>query len=347
MEDAQQVQIDIFNIHKTNIAYFRRPVKCKSHLRYGCPHSNLTGDPSMTTFSHFNRRDMIKMAAGVGAVSAAFATTGRVARAASHTATPMAGMITIHKLGPVTLHSYTAPEVSALVNTHIVETANELHLIDAQFAQGFAAEARAYADSLGKPIAGLYLSHAHPDHILGASQFADVPFTTSDAVLADAQASEGLYATRKEQFGDSTDLYIPTGGLATGATSWDGVAVEVAQVTDAEAENTLTFHFPEAGLTIAQDLLYASAHAFPLGNTPNWIAALEGIRGTEGLKVVAAGHGLPASPGAVDDAIAYLKFQNEVIANSADADTAVAAIAQAYPGYGAADLLAFVNYRFQ
>lgn len=299
------------------------------------------------TNSTLNRRDMIKMAAGVGAISTAFATTGRVAQAASHTATPTAGMVTVHKLGAVTLHSYTAPEASAMVNTHIVETANALHIIDAQFVQNFAAEARAYADSLGKPIAQLYLSHAHPDHILGASQFADVPFLTTDAVLADAEGSSGMYAGRKEQLGDTTELYMPAGGLATGTASWDGVAVEIAEIKDAEAANTLTFHFPEAGLIVAQDLLYASAHAFPLGNTANWISALETIRDTEGLKVIGAGHGLPASPGAVDDAISYLNFQNDVISNSADAETAIAAMSDAYPGYGGNDLLSFVNFRFQ
>ncbi|MDJ0858844.1 MAG: MBL fold metallo-hydrolase [Dinoroseobacter sp.] len=299
------------------------------------------------TNSIFTRRDMIKMAASVGAISASFATTGRIASAASHKATPAAGMVTVHKLGAVTLHSYTAPEASAMVNTHIVETARELHVIDAQFIQDYAIEARAYADSLGKPIKQLYLSHAHPDHILGASQFADVPFVTTDAVLTDVEASSAMYAGRKEQFGDTTALYLPSGGLATGAAMWDGVAVEISEIKDAEAANTLTFHFPDAGLIVAQDLLYASAHAFPLGNTPNWIAALEGIRDTEGVKIIGAGHGLPASLGAVDDAISYLNFQNDVISNSADAEAAVAAIREAYPGYGAAGLLNFVNYRFQ
>lgn len=299
------------------------------------------------TKATLKRRDMIKMAAGVGAISTAFATTGRVAQAQSRSTTPTAGMVSVHKLGAVTLHSYTAPEASAMVNTHIVETANELHVIDAQFVQSFAAEARAFAESLGKPIAQLYLSHSHPDHILGASQFADVPFVTTDAVFADAQGSVGMYASRKEKLGDTTDLYMPQGGLATGVANWDGVAVEIAEVKDAEAANTLTFHFPEAGLIIAQDLLYASVHAFPLGNTPKWITALERIRDTDGLKVIGAGHGLLATPGAVDDAISYLNFQSKVISSSGDAETAVAALSDAYPGYGGRDLLGFVNFRFQ
>jgi len=299
------------------------------------------------THSKFSRRDTIKLAAGLGAISATFASTGHIAQAASHTATPLAGLVTVHKLGAVTLHSYTAPEASAMVNTHIIETDTALHIIDAQFVQAFAGEARAYADSLGKPIAKLYLSHSHPDHILGASQFADVPFQTTDAVLADVEGSAGMYAGRKDQLGDATELYAPEGGLALGTQSWDGVAVEVAEIKDAEAANTLTFHFPEAGLTIAQDLLYAQAHAFPLGNTPNWIAALEDIRATEGLKVIGAGHGLPAGPGAVDDAIAYLTFQAEVIGASDTAEAAIAALEEAYPGYQGKDLLNFVAVRFQ
>ncbi|MEM6986554.1 MAG: MBL fold metallo-hydrolase [Pseudomonadota bacterium] len=299
------------------------------------------------TQSRFTRRDMIKLAAGAGAISATFATTGHIARAASHAATPMQGSLTIHKLGPVTLHSFTAPEASAIVNTHIIETANELHIIDAQFLQNFASEARAYADSLGKPIKQLYLSHYHPDHLLGASQFSDVPFMTSDKVRSDVDANQGMYASRKERFGDTTELYVPEGGLALGDSSWDGVAVSIAEVADAEADHTLTFHFPEAGLMIVQDLLYANAHAFPLGNADNWVAALKDMSQTEGLKVLGAGHGLPAAPGAIDDAIKYLSFQNEVIGSSADAETAIAALTEAYPGYGGAALLNFVNFRFQ
>ncbi|MEM9602438.1 MAG: MBL fold metallo-hydrolase [Pseudomonadota bacterium] len=295
-----------------------------------------------------NRRELIKLAAGAGVISATFATTGHVARAASHATTPMQGMLTIHKLGPVTLHSYTAPAASAHVNTHIVETDSALHLVDAQFMPAFAAEARAYADSLGKPIAGVYLSHAHPDHVLGASQFADVPFLTSDNVRADVEESTGMYAGRKEQMGDTTELVLPDGGLALGDTDWDGVAVTINEIADAEAAHTLTFHVPEAGLVIAQDLLYANVHAFPLpANADNWVAALRELGGTEGLKVIGAGHGLPAAPGVVDDAIAYLTLQQQTIADSADAATAIAAMTEAYPSYGGTGLLNFINYRFQ
>lgn len=293
-----------------------------------------------------SRRNMIKLAATAGAISTGFAFSGQTARAESQRSTPMQGSVTIHKLGPVTLHSYMAAEASAVVTTQIIETANELHIIDVQFLQSFAAEARAYANSLGKPVRQVILSHAHPDHLLGGAQFADLPFLTSDAVLGDVQASQGMYADRKQQFGDETALYLPQGGLQLGATQWDGVDVTIAEVKEAEAANTLTFHFPEAGLMIAQDLLYANAHAFPLGQAGNWIAALEELREKEGIQVIGAGHGLPAARGALDDAIAYLAFQEKVISASADGKDAIDALTAAYPGYGAEGLLDFVNYRY-
>lgn len=295
-----------------------------------------------------SRRDLARLAVGAGVVTAAFATTGRVARADAHATTPARGIVTTHRLGAVTLHNYVAPEASSWVNTHVIETANELHVIDTQMIQGFAAEARAFVDSLGKPIRRVYLSHAHHDHLFGATQFADADFVTSDAVLEEANGflDSGGYAQRKSRLGDTTAVRMPDGGLATGTTTWDGVEIVISEVTDCEAKSALLFHVPEAGLMIAQDLLYASVHAFPTGNHPNWIAALRTLGATEGLRVVGAGHGLPAAPGAIDDAIAYLTFREEVIGASADADSAIAAIDAAYPAYGAKTLLSFVRLRF-
>ncbi|MEO0681745.1 MAG: MBL fold metallo-hydrolase [Pseudomonadota bacterium] len=293
-----------------------------------------------------DRRRLLHAAAGAGLVSGAFAGAGRIARADGQVAA-LQGLVTIHRLGPVTLHAYRAPEASAAVTTHIVETAGALHIVDAQFLQVFAAEARAYAETLGKPIAAVYLSHAHPDHLLGAPQFAGAPFLTSANVRADAEGAAQIYAARKQALGDDTDLILPAGELSLGAQDWDGVAVEIAEVADAESPHALTFHLPEAGLMIAQDLLYASAHAYPLGDVPNWIAALEAIRATEGLRVVAAGHGLPAAPGALTDAIGYLTLQQQVLAEADTAEAAVAALKAAYPGYSAERLLGFVGRRFQ
>ena len=62
------------------------------------------------------------------------------------------------------------------------------------------------------------------------------------------------------------------------------------------------------------------------------------VGGTEGLRVIGAGHGLPAAPGAITDAIAYLNFQAQVFQDQATPEDAVAALTNAYPGYGAVAL---------
>src|SRR6266496_4235330 len=69
--------------------------------------------------------------------------------------------------------------------THIIESKSKLVLVDGQFLVPYARKFRDYADSLGKPIERLYLSHRHPDHWFGlGTAFGDVaihalPETTS------------------------------------------------------------------------------------------------------------------------------------------------------------------------
>ncbi len=59
--------------------------------------------------------------------------------------------------------------------THIIEGKTKLVLVDGQFLVPYARKFRDYADSLGKPIERLYLSHRHPDHWFGlGTAFSDI-----------------------------------------------------------------------------------------------------------------------------------------------------------------------------
>lgn len=288
------------------------------------------------------RRSLIIGAASAGIFGANFA-VGRNASASDSSNTPQGGLISTYKLGPVTLHCYMAPSASAVVTTQIIETPNQLHVIDTQFIQGLAMEARAYIDSLGKPVAGVYLSHWHPDHLLGAYQFADLPFITTADVRADCVKYKETFVKRKSQFGDTSPLVLPAGTLSTGEQDWDGFRVLVSQINDCESEHTLTFHLPEIGLMIVQDLMFNNAHAFPLGSHSNWINKLREIRETEGLKLLGCGHGLPATSGAITDSIAYLEFQKAVFGNQKDAESATSALMAEFPKFEGQSSLRFVE----
>jgi glyoxylase-like metal-dependent hydrolase (beta-lactamase superfamily II) len=57
------------------------------------------------------------------------------------------------------------------VNSHIIELATQLIVIDAQYMLPYAQEVVSYSQTLRKPIKRLYVSHYHPDHLLGAVAF--------------------------------------------------------------------------------------------------------------------------------------------------------------------------------
>jgi glyoxylase-like metal-dependent hydrolase (beta-lactamase superfamily II) len=292
--------------------------------------------------NNLSRRSVIKAAMGASVISAGFARSGVAATSDTQVDNPK-GLISVYRLNGLTLHSYMAPSSHAAVTTQIIETSNHLHIIDAQFGQQMANEARHYANSLGKPIASVYLSHWHPDHVLGISQFSGIPFLTTPDIADDCEKHKGTYVNRKQQFKDDTPLTLPVGELPIGEGSWDGVPVIIAQVDNCESEHALTFHFPEAGLMIVQDLMFNNAHAFPMGNHPNWIEKLESVRNTEALRLLGCGHGLPATPGAVSDSIAYLNFQKQVFGTAKDAESAIAALQTQFPSYEGQSALRFVN----
>jgi len=65
------------------------------------------------------------------------------------------------------IHTYTSKEQMLQVNAFIVEGENELVIVDTTLTMSDSKALKAKADSLNKPIAGILLTHGHPDHIAG------------------------------------------------------------------------------------------------------------------------------------------------------------------------------------
>ena len=83
----------------------------------------------------------------------------------------MQGRITVTQAGSLKIHTFTAPEKGWQVNSHIIDLPSQLLVIDAQYLLPYAREVVSYALQLQKPITRLYVSHYHPDHLLGAVAF--------------------------------------------------------------------------------------------------------------------------------------------------------------------------------
>ncbi len=65
------------------------------------------------------------------------------------------------------IHVFTSKEPMLMVNAFIVEGANDLVIVDTTLTVSDSKALKALADRLNKPIAGILLTHGHPDHIAG------------------------------------------------------------------------------------------------------------------------------------------------------------------------------------
>src|SRR5271156_1620162 len=97
----------------------------------------------------------------------------------SEIAMPGTWTITHNAVAPI--HTYTAPEDGWLVNSHIIELPSQLFVVDAQYTLPKAREVVRYTHDLKKPLTRLYVTHYHPDHLLGAAAF-DAPLYALERV---------------------------------------------------------------------------------------------------------------------------------------------------------------------
>ncbi|WP_458781876.1 MBL fold metallo-hydrolase [Arthrobacter sp. D3-16] len=125
----------------------------------------------------------------------------------------MLGTITRTIGRSVTIHTYTAPPAGTEVATQLVGLDDQILVVDTQYAIPFATEAANYAPTLGKPISGVYVTHAHPDHFFGSAEF-DAP------VYALQSVADELAAT-----GDAVpdELTLPTHTVSPGTETISGV----------------------------------------------------------------------------------------------------------------------------
>ncbi|GAB4550945.1 MAG: hypothetical protein OHK0023_17470 [Anaerolineae bacterium] len=294
-----------------------------------------------------SRRNFLKLLGVAGASVPALTLLGDVVHPRLRaSAQSTLGTVVIVKQGGLTIHSYVAPEASFLVTGQVIETPNRLVVVDTQLLQTFGKDFRAYVDSIGKPVERHILSHAHPDHFLAANLFADFPFHTTAGIAeaVEAYIAGGNVAGVAALIGESEvpqTPRLPEAKISVGEEVIDGVKFVYSVVNNAEAPEHLNIGLPDAGILVVQDLVFSNAHYFPGADRENWVKSLEALRTQAGYNLLLVGHGLPASLGALDEAIAYLQFAIEQTKTAKDANELIAALQARYPAYGAAGILNF------
>jgi glyoxylase-like metal-dependent hydrolase (beta-lactamase superfamily II) len=210
-----------------------------------------------------------------------------------------------------------------------VETEREVTVIDAQYRPEHGTEVKSYADSLGKPIGRLIVSHAHPDHFIGAKAFGDVPIYAT-AETRDFIAQSG--STIIEQYGFKTSAVIPKHLLVEGQEIIDGLTFEFRIIKGAEAAENVVVLLPESGVVIAQDIVYNGTHIYlDHRSFEDWRLALTQLKRLQGYELVLAGHGEPATPDVYAEVDGYLNAAERVFPDATSAQQVHDAMVRAYP----------------
>lgn len=279
------------------------------------------------------------------AILAALGTTLFVGpvRAQGRAATPagFTGQVFVTEKGGARLHTYLADAKGAMVTSHIIEGTGSLIVVDGQFQPHAAQELKTYAESLGKPVRRLFVSHAHPDHWFGIHHFRRMgvhagPMTAK--FLKDNAAN--VVAERKV---DSSAPEV-AGTITDGSETIDGIALNYRLVRDTEAPEILVIELPAVGAAIVQDIVYNKVHAVVSRQIDTWIGVLKDLekRGA-GAPIILAGHGEPASPADLPGLVAYLAAVKPLLdANIGKPEQAQAIteqIAKAFPAYRMPPLL--------
>ncbi len=258
-----------------------------------------------------------------------------------------------YNLNKARIHTYVAPEKSFGNATHIIESGKYLVIIDSQYSVPYSKEFRKYANSLNKPIAGVIISHAHPDHYFGlTSAFSDVPSYSLSEVIRDIKKNgPQMILESKKKMGDliPNKITIPNNILHPGKVTIDGITYIYTKYDNAEADTQVVIEIPKLRLVIIQDAVYNGYHPWLGPNTKGWIKLLDTIK--ERYKkdgIVLVGHGMHASTKIYDVMKQYLRDSEAIInKHKGDKKAIEKALIEKYPKYKGRHIIPmFLEYMF-
>ncbi|WP_235566211.1 quinoprotein relay system zinc metallohydrolase 2 [Methylibium sp. Root1272] len=180
------------------------------------------------------------------------------------------------------------------------------------------------------PVCYVINTHAHPDHVLGNSVFADAARPADQAApqfvghrrLPAALAARGpfyLNALKRDfgaDFADGARIVPPT-RLVDDTLELDlgGRRLSLRAWPTAHTDADLSVLDETSGTLFLGDLLFVDHTPVVDGRLKGWLAALAQLRGWQGIVTVVPGHGAPsrAWPAALDAEQAYLtRLQSDV-----------------------------------
>jgi glyoxylase-like metal-dependent hydrolase (beta-lactamase superfamily II) len=251
------------------------------------------------------------------------------------------GKITVTRSLGLKVHTYTAPEEGWLVNSHLIELPTQLLAVDAQYMLPFAREVVEYGVSLGKPITRLYITHYHPDHLLGAAAFRAPIYALAEVRAKIEAVGDRVAAEEHAKHGEVIPLKAerPSLLVTPGEETIDGIRVEFLQLQHAETEDALMLGLPDQDIFITQDLLYSQVHVFVAERAfDTWLERLRAYQAQSYTRLL-PGHGSPGGPELYDSMLDYLAKAQDALAVAHNGVDLKARLIAAFPNYSGRVLL--------
>ena len=225
---------------------------------------------------------------------------------------------------PPTVHTYRSGEPALFVNSYLVEGDEGVVSIDAPMFVSDAHAYRARLDALHKPLAGVLITHPHPDHYNGLTVLVeglDVPVVAMPEVDREIRESDDA---KRAQWGPLFGDEWPEQSTFPSEQATDGERVELGGLrftpTDlgpGESVSETIWHLDGDGQPTAfvGDLVFDGTHSYIAdGLTADWIESLD--RAAELIDPSATlyvGHGDPVGVDAIADQRRYLMMLREAV----------------------------------
>ncbi len=210
------------------------------------------------------------------------------------------------------------------VNSYIVEGPDGLVVIDGQLTVSDARAVRRALDASGRPVAGLIVTHGHPDHYAGAATILDglsVPIVSTagvaEVISRDDSEKDGIVGPMMGTEWPTSRRFVEEVVAGGSTVRLGGLEFTVQDLGSGESGADTLWSLDEDTL-FSGDVAYNDMHAYLLdGHFDDWLQLLARLEGAVGPRAVLhVGHGNPADKSVLARQANYVRAFVEVVSSN-------------------------------